>query len=188
VAWFLRLLVAVRRIDDHHHEPHLAGPGARLGRPRHPANPARPARPGWARRNLATLPAGAALAFSLIGLATGPQGAQGAQGVQGERGPAGSAGKAASAPEAQAPAQQAAPATLAAEFGEGVYQVGVDIQPGLYKATVPDGESGYWARQSSEDHADIIANDLKSSGSMYLRVQPSDKYVEINGVTFHKVS
>jgi hypothetical protein len=83
------------------------------------------------------------------------------------------------------PAPAPAPA---AEFGEGVYKVGTDIQPGLYKAEIPDGQSGYWARLSSEDHGDIIANDFKESGSMYLRVQPSDKYIEITGVTFHKVS
>jgi hypothetical protein len=162
-----------------------------------PVTPPGPREPSWARRNLATLLAGAALTFSLIGLAngpqgpagpTGPQGPQGVQGIQGERGPAGPAGKDAAAPEAQAPAEEAAPAPSAAEFGEGTYQVGTDIQPGLYKATIPDGEHGYWARLSSEDTSDIIANDLKDSGTMYLRVHSSDKYVEIGGAaTFHKV-
>jgi hypothetical protein len=158
-----------------------------------PATPPGPREPGWARRNLATLLAGAALTFSLIGLANGaqgpagPTGPQGPQGVQGERGPAGPAGKDAPAPEAQAPAQEAAAARSAAEFGEGTYQVGTDIQPGLYKATVPDGEFGYWARLSSENTSDIIANDAKESGTMYLRVKASDKYVEISGVVFHKV-
>ena len=179
--------------------PTSPAPAPGWGNPVTPPTPPGPREPGWARRNLATLLAGAALAFSLIGLATGPQGptgppgpqgpqgVQGVQGIQGERGPAGPAGKAAPAPEAQAPAQQAAPATSAAEFGEGIYKVGTDIQPGEYKATVTSG-NGYWARLSSTDTGDIIANDLKESGTMYLRVQPSDKYVEISGVVFHKVA
>jgi hypothetical protein len=94
-----------------------------------PTTPPTPREPGWARRNLSTLLAGAALTFSLIGFATGGQGPagpagpqgrqgiQGVQGVQGERGPAGKtgpAGKDAPAPEAQTPAPEAAPASSAA--------------------------------------------------------------------------
>jgi hypothetical protein len=184
-------------------------PNPQWGRQQPPSPPTPPTppapvarkRPGWARRNLATLLAGAALAFSLIGLVTGPQGPagppgpQGPQGVQGKRGPAGPAGKDATAP-APAPAPEPAPApgpapapapAPAAEFGEGVYKVGTDIQPGEYKADVPAGGHGYWARLSSSNNSDIIANDLKDSGTMYLRVEPSDKFIEISGVTFHKV-
>jgi hypothetical protein len=167
------------------------------GDPVTPPTPPGPRQPGWARRNLATLLAGSALAFSLIGLANGaevPAGPPGPQGVQGERGPAGPAGKAAPAaeaqapaPQVQAPAEQAAPAPSAAEFGEGVYKVGTDIQPGLYKATVTSG-MGYWARLADPDGNNILANDVKESGTMYLRVHPSDKYVEVSGATFHKVS
>jgi hypothetical protein len=174
------------------------------GAPVTPPTPPGPRQPGWARRNLATLLAGSALAFSLIGLANGAegpagppgsQGPQGVQGVQGERGPAGPAGKAAPAaeaeaqapaPQVQAPAQEAAPAPSAAGFGEGTYKVGTDIQPGLYKATVTSG-MGYWARLADPDGDNILANDVKESGTMYLRVHPSDKYVEISGATFHKV-
>jgi pyruvate/2-oxoglutarate dehydrogenase complex dihydrolipoamide acyltransferase (E2) component len=171
-----------------------------------PSTPTPPVnkRPSWLRRNLATVLAGSALAVSLVGLVTPVDavGPQGPQGVQGERGPAGPAGKnGKDAPAAQQPAAAPAPApapapeaapkiggTIGAPFAEGVYQVGVDIQPGLYKATVHEGEFGYWARLSSETTSDIIANDAKESGTMYLRVKASDKYVEISGVIFHKVS
>jgi hypothetical protein len=182
--------------------PTSPAPAPGWGDPVTPPTPPGPRQPGWARRNLATLLAGAALAFSLIGLATGPQGPagppgpqgrQGVEGVQGERGPAGPAGKATPAP-APAPAPEPAPAPApalapapAAEFGEGVYKVGTDIQPGEYKADVPAGGHGYWARLSSSNNSDIIANDLKDSGTMYLRVEPSDKFIEISGVAFHKV-
>jgi hypothetical protein len=40
---------------------------------------------------------------------------------------------------------------------------------------------GYWARLRSEDTTDIIANDLKDSGPMYVRVHSSDKYIEFDG-------
>jgi hypothetical protein len=172
--------------------PTSPAPALGWGDPVNPPTPPGPRQPGWARRNLATLLAGAALTFSLIGLTTGPQGPtgtpgpQGPQGVQGERGPAGPAGKDAPAPEAQAPAEEAVPAPSAAEFGEGTYQVGTDIQPGLYKATVTSG-MGYWARLADPDGDNILANDVKESGTMYLRVHPSDKYIEISGATFHKV-
>jgi hypothetical protein len=190
-------------------------PNPQWGWQQPPSPPTPPApgarkRPGWARRNLTTLLAGAALAVSVVGLVTpvgadvpGTQGPQGVQGIpgpagpQGERGPAGKNGKdgkdgvAAPAPEAAAPAPApesapAAPAPSGEGFGEGTYKVGVDIQPGEYKGTV--GGHGYWARLSSSDTSDIIDNDLKSSGTMYLRVRSSDKFIEISGdVVFRKV-
>jgi hypothetical protein len=89
------------------------------------------------------------------------------------------------------PVTTAAPATTkpkpapAPEFGEGIYKVGTDIKPGLYKATVTSG-MGYWARLPSPDGFPI-ANDVKESGTMYLRVRGSDRYIEISGATFHKV-
>ena len=58
---------------------------------------------------------------------------------------------------------------------------------GPTNATVADGQMGHWARLSSENGSDIIANDVKQNGSMYLRVVASDACVEIRGVTFHKV-
>ena len=171
-----------------------------------PTTPPTPREPGWARRNLATLLAGAALTFSLVGLAAGgqgpagpvgpqgPQGKQGIQGPQGAVGPRGEAGKngkdGTTVEVPAAPAPEAAPATEAAptggEFGEGTYKVGTDIQPGEYKGTVDDG-NGYWARLDSKQG--IIDNGLstKTGASMYFTVRSSDAYVEISGATFHKV-
>ena len=39
--------------------------------------------------------------------------------------------------------------------------------------TVEDG-NGYWARLSSSDTSDILANDLKTTATMYLTVRSSD--------------
>lgn len=165
-----------------------------------PVTPPTTREPGWARRNLTTLLAGAALAVSVVGLVTpvdanlpGPQGPQGRQGIQGPAGPTGARGNdgkdGKDAVAAPAPAPESAPEAQAPTgegFGEGTYKVGVDIQPGEYKGTVES--YGYWARLSSSDTSDIIANDLKDSGTMYFTVHSSDKYVEISGdVVFHKV-
>ena len=181
--------------------PTSPAPAPGWGNPVAPPTPPGPRQPGWARRNLTTLLAGAALAVSVVGLVTpvdanlpGPQGPRGIQGPAGERGPAGPAGKdgkdaVAAAPQAPAAEASATETPTGAEIGEGTYKVGVDIQPGEYKATVPEGGYGYWARLSSTDTSDIIANDGKDSGTMYLRVASSDKYVEISGdVVFHKVA
>lgn len=59
--------------------------------------------------------------------------------------------------------------------GDGVYVVGVDVQPGTYVSS----NSGYcsWYRLSglSGDAQDIIASDNTSSGKMYATISPSDK-------------
>lgn len=65
-------------------------------------------------------------------------------------------------------------------YGTGVYQVGVDIEPGTYRS--PGGENCYWARLGA-DQSDIIANDLRSGPSMFT-VEPSDGFVELNRCTW----
>ena len=54
--------------------------------------------------------------------------------------------------------------------------------------TPPGPRQPGWARLADPDGNNILANDVKESGTMYLRVHPSDKYIEISGATFHKVS
>lgn len=41
-------------------------------------------------------------------------------------------------------------------FGDGTWQVGTDIEPGLYRA--PGGGSCYWAELNSADNFDIVTN------------------------------
>lgn len=81
------------------------------------------------------------------------------------------------------PATTAKPKPAVKHYGPGVYKVGTDIQPGLYRSS----GGGYWARLRSEDTTDIITNDVKDSGFMYLRVHATDAYVEINGTEFTRV-
>ena len=67
-------------------------------------------------------------------------------------------------------------------FGPGTYQVGSDIQPGIYagKAGADVLGSCYWARLSgvSGESSDIIANDI-AKGQFYVEVLDTDKYFEI---------
>lgn len=54
-------------------------------------------------------------------------------------------------------------ATAAPTFGDGVWVVGEDIEPGTYRSDVPDGELCYWERLSGfggDILEDVITNDL----------------------------
>jgi len=59
------------------------------------------------------------------------------------------------------------------EFGDGVWEVGVDIEPGIYVAT--DIEDGYWARMSGFDGDSIITNDaIGTAEQIMVEILPSD--------------
>jgi len=60
-------------------------------------------------------------------------------------------------------------------FGEGTYEVGVDIAPGKYRS--PGGDSCYWARLDANQ--ETIDNDL-SSGPTVFTVRDGDGYVELS--------
>lgn len=69
--------------------------------------------------------------------------------------------------------------------GDGVYQVGSDIQPGTYKAAASPG--CYYARLSSLDTSDIIDNN-NVDGPVVIQVGVSDAALELSGCSdFHKV-
>jgi len=65
--------------------------------------------------------------------------------------------------------------------GEGMFVVGSEITPGLWKGV--DASSGYWARlkNASGDLGSIVANDNVASGNTYVQVARGDKYFEANG-------
>lgn len=68
-------------------------------------------------------------------------------------------------------------------FGEGTYEVGVDIQPGKYRS--PGGDGCYWERLA-KDQNDIIDNDLTSGPSVFT-VAPSDGFVRLSRCMWTKV-
>jgi hypothetical protein len=63
-------------------------------------------------------------------------------------------------------------------IGDGMYEVGAEIQPGTYKTRAVS--DCYWARLADPDGDNILANHI-GTGPMTLRVRSSDKYVELNG-------
>ena len=81
-----------------------------------------------------------------------------------------------------APTQIEAPAPTPVDplTSDGVYKVGVDIAPGVYRYVVRD--SGYFARCGNANCDDIIDNDLMSDGTGYIEIEPTDAYVEIKGL------
>ncbi|MCZ0702429.1 hypothetical protein J2T56_000992 [Natronobacillus azotifigens] len=71
---------------------------------------------------------------------------------------------------------------LATEFGDGIYIVGVDIEPGRYRSEGGSGSYGYWARLSgfSGGFDDIIANG-NPEGSTIVEIDGADQGFETSG-------
>lgn len=84
---------------------------------------------------------------------------------------------------AQAEAAANAPELPPGTFGDGVYVVGTDIEPGTYHGEVT-GEWGYWGRlrDTSGMVSGILANAVVR-GPFELEVLPADTAVELRGVT-----
>jgi hypothetical protein len=65
------------------------------------------------------------------------------------------------------------PAQPAAEFGSGEYEVGVDVLPGKYKSSGPDGSNlagCYWSRNTDDAAHTIIDNNvLKGPGTITIK-------------------
>ena len=67
-------------------------------------------------------------------------------------------------------------------FGEGTWEVGVDIAPGKYKTTGSTGISCYYARLKQNDGSlhDIIDNNIQD-GPVTVVIKSSDGYFETRG-------
>lgn len=73
---------------------------------------------------------------------------------------------------------------LYADITEGIFLVGDDVEPGIYKS---DGNVEYWARLSDTDGEDnIIANDIPT-GPTYVEIKSTDKAFESRGGTWTKI-
>ena len=82
-------------------------------------------------------------------------------------------------PTPVAPATPEPTAVPKKSLDPGMYQVGGDIQPGIYAGLAGTDvfDSCYWARLSgaSGDFSELIANE-NAIGQFYVEIQPSDKY------------
>lgn len=83
---------------------------------------------------------------------------------------------------AQAPAPDPAPTGPLTTFGDGVWEVGVDVAPGKYKTAGTDSYGCYYARLQNNDGtvADIISNGF-GQGPVTVTVKPTDGYFETSG-------
>jgi hypothetical protein len=85
------------------------------------------------------------------------------------------------APPPEAPAA-AAPAGPLSTFGDGVWEVGVDIVPGKYKTSGTDSYGCYYARLKNNDGSisDIISNGF-GQGPVTVTIKDGDGYFETSG-------
>ncbi len=82
---------------------------------------------------------------------------------------------------------QEAEAAASTVPGDGLFLVGSDIEPGVYKADPSPSDNCYFARLSSTDTGDIIDNG-NTSGPVVITVRRSDKALQLNGcAAFRKV-
>ena len=75
---------------------------------------------------------------------------------------------------------------LKTTFGDGMYIVGIDIEPGRYRSNVG---VQYWARLKgfSGDFGELIANDAMVEGTAYVEIKQSDVGFETKGAQWIRV-
>lgn len=121
------------------------------------------------------VPIGMLVMLVLIGIGNGPTRAAAPTTT-----PAASGGSVSTADTSgEAPTAPPGPLTT---FGEGTWEVGVDIAAGKYKTTGPDGPNCYYARLKTGDGSmgDILDNN-NSNGPVTVTVKESDGYFETQG-------
>ncbi len=70
---------------------------------------------------------------------------------------------------------------MATTIGEGNYEVGVDVQAGRYKTSVPDDELCYWARNKDDSGDSIIANELQDGPAQMSVTIKKGEFFETSG-------
>lgn len=63
--------------------------------------------------------------------------------------------------------------------GDGIYEVGTDIEPGTYVADAGDG--CYWARLSGSDGFDSIITNHFGAGQTIVTIKETDRFFETSG-------
>lgn len=93
-------------------------------------------------------------------------------------------------PATTAPASPSSPADTG--LVDGIYEVGTEVQAGVYTTTVPVGKpyGCYWARLRSFGQSDSIIDEdnLAPGETQRVTVKPSDRGFKVsNGCTWHPV-
>jgi hypothetical protein len=86
--------------------------------------------------------------------------------------------------EAIAVAEFPAVDPLLAGYTDGTYLVGIDLEPGRYRLTPLEGETGYWARLG--EGRDILDNDL-GDGQLIAVIKSTDWALEISNGTLERI-
>lgn len=73
--------------------------------------------------------------------------------------------------------------------GEGVFRVGVDIQPGTYASSGSSGSPCIWYTLRDPGDPTSVITDGSSEGQIYATIHPTDRGFETqNCQTWHRVS
>ncbi|MFE6223371.1 MULTISPECIES: hypothetical protein [unclassified Streptomyces] len=127
----------------------------------------------WFARHKVLTAAGAVVVVVAVGAAMGGGGDEGGA----EAKPSASASSAGKATEGGAPASKAPEKKAAAIDGDGDFEVGADVKPGLYRSTGNKDAMCYWerAKDASGEVDSILAND-NVTGTAYVEIKKSDKF------------
>jgi hypothetical protein len=134
----------------------------------------------WFARHKVLTAAGAIVAVIVIGAAVGGGGDTDSPKAGAKQEQSAKPGGDKKAPESKAPE---APAKKVATIdGDGDFEVGADVKPGLYRSTGNKDAECYWerAKSASGDADSILAND-NVTGTSYVEIKKTDKLFKSSG-------
>ncbi|MFF9341039.1 hypothetical protein ACF1CG_15040 [Streptomyces sp. NPDC014773] len=140
-----------------------------------------PSQRSWFARHKVLTAAGAVVVVVAIGAAMSGGGDEGATPEAKASAPAASGGKGSDAgskaPESKAPEKKAVTVD-----GDGDFEVGSDVKPGLYRTTGNEDAMCYWERSkdATGELDSILAND-NVTGTAYVEIKKSDKFFKSTG-------
>ncbi|MEU2234316.1 hypothetical protein [Streptomyces vietnamensis] len=131
----------------------------------------------WFARHKVLTAAGAVVAVVVIGAAVGGGGDTDSPQAGSKQEQSAKPGGDKKAPESKAPEKK-----VATIDGDGDFEVGKDVKPGLYRSTGNKDAECYWerAKNASGDTDGIIAND-NVTGTSYVEIKATDKLFKSSG-------
>ncbi|MFF5921864.1 hypothetical protein ACFY8C_26465 [Streptomyces flavochromogenes] len=131
----------------------------------------------WFARHKVLTAAGAVVAVIAIGAAMGGGGDTESPKTDAKQEQPAKQGGDKKAPESKAPEKKAVTID-----GDGDFEVGADVKPGLYRSTGNKDAGCYWerAKNASADTDSILAND-NVTGTSYVEIKASDKLFKSSG-------
>ncbi|MFJ8662206.1 hypothetical protein [Streptomyces sp. NPDC093795] len=137
----------------------------------------------WFARHKVLTAAGAVVAVIVIGAAVGGGGDSESPTAGAKQEQPAKQGGDKKAPDSKAPDAPKAPEKKVVTIdGDGDFEVGADVKPGLYRSTGNEDAGCYWerAKSASGDTDAILAND-NVTGTGYVEIKASDKLFKSSG-------